>query len=507
MDEREGLSFRIGAHRLDLARGLLLRDGAPVHLRAKSFALLACLARNSGRVLGKDELIAEVWPGLTVTDDSLTQAIKDLRRTLGDTDARAIRTVARRGYVFETSGDEAAPDHAQARAPRVLVLPLRAEGVGAELRRLIDGMSEELLHGLARYGVLEVVARHSAFRFRPEEVAPEEAAARLGAEYFVEGSAWQQDGRLAMTLRLNALASGRQLWGDRFMLGDEALRDVQEVIPHRIVARLVLDLERRIAPRGAAPAALDAFGHFVAGVAALRDYGPGVNEAGKAHLEQALAMDPGFALAEAYLALAEVMIGDYNACPPEVLEQARRRVDKAVRQAPEEARCLWIRSMINCYSGGFHEAEFDARRALEMNPSDADCMMELAFVLVSRGRAAEALDWANRSFRINPMHPAWYHHDVAIIFQMLGRYDEAIAHLRLWPRESASRYTRLAACLAMAGDKTGAAGAMAAARELARTWDPLAEAQKIVAFEHPADQERFRAMIEAALVAERAFGG
>lgn len=498
MDDTEGPSIRIGAHRLDIGRGLLLRDGVPVHLRAKSFALLACLARNAGRVLGKDELIAEVWPGLAVTDDSLTQAIKDVRRTLGEPDGQAIRTVARRGYVLEPPG---AVEGAPARAPRVLVLPLRAENAGAAERRLIDGLTEELLHGLARYGVLEVVARHSAFRFRPEEVAPEEAAVALGAEYFVEGSAWRQDGRLVLSLRLNALSSGRQLWGDRFMLGDDALREVQEAIPHRIVTRLVLDLERQILPRAAAPAGLDAFGHFVAGVASLRDYGPGVNEAGKAHLERALALDPGFALAHAYLALAEVIIGDYAACPWPVLEAARQRADKAVRLAPEEARCLWIRSMMNLYCGDYHAAELDARKSLELNPSDADTLMELAFVATARGRAAEGLALAERAFEINPMHPAWYHHDFAVILQMLGRYEEALAHMRLWPRESAARYTRMAASMAMLGDRAGAAAALARAQEIAPGWDALAEASMIVAFERPEDQARFAAMIQAALAA------
>ena len=502
MDDTEGPSIHIGAHRLDFGRGLLLRDGLPVHLRAKSFALLACLGRNAGRVMGKDELMAEVWPGLVVTDDSLTQAIKDLRRTLGEPDGQAIRTVARRGYVLEPFGAEAGSHAAPVQVPRVLVLPLRAEGVGAELRRLIDGLSEELLHGLARYGVLEVVARHSAFRFRPEEVAPEVAAATLEAEYFVEGSAWRQDGRLAMSLRLNARASGRQLWGDRFMLGEDALREVRAVIPHRIVTRLVLDLERRILPRATAPAGLDAFGHWVAGVAALRDYGPGVNEAGKAHLERALALDPGFALAHSYLALAEVILGDYSACPRPVLEAARQRADKAVRLAPEEARCLWIRSMVNLYCGDFHAAELDARQSLELKSLDADTLMNLAFVATARGRAAEGLELAMRAFRINPMHPAWYHHDIAVILQMLGRYEEALAHMRLWPRESAARYTRMAASMAMLGDRAGATAALARAREIAPGWNALAEAPQIVGFEKPEDQARFAAMIQSALEAE-----
>lgn len=504
MGDTAGPSIRIGAHRLDIGRGLLLRDGVPVHLRAKSFALLACLARNAGRVLGKDELIAEVWPGLAVTDDSLTQAIKDVRRTLGEPDGQAIRTVARRGYVLEPSGGaEGTP----ARAPRVLVLPLRAESAEATERRLLDGLTEELLHGLARYGVLEVVARHSAFRFRPEEVAPEEAAVALGAEYFVEGSAWRQDGRLVLSLRLNARAAGRQLWGDRFMLGDDALREVQEAIPHRIVTRLVLDLERQILPRAAAPAGLDAFGHFVAGVAALRDYGPGVNEAGKAHLERALALDPGFALAHAYLALAEVIIGDYGAAPPEVLQRALDRVREAQRLAPEESRCHWVAGIIQLYRGEFGAAEISLRRSMALNPGDPDVMMLWSFLLVSRGKPEDALVWAERAIAVNPLHPNWYHHDVARVMTMLDRHADALAHLEHWTKESAARFVRMAASHAMLGQRAEAARCLREMRRLRPNWDPMGEADAVLDLELPDDRERFRAMIAAALDAERELGG
>ena len=82
--------MKIGAHDLDLDRGLLIRDGQPVHLRAKTFALLAYLARNAGRVIGKDELLSAVWPDVIVTEDSLTQAVSDLRRVLGSEVPRTI---------------------------------------------------------------------------------------------------------------------------------------------------------------------------------------------------------------------------------------------------------------------------------------------------------------------------------------------------------------------------------------------------------------------------------
>lgn len=65
--------FEFASHVLDLRQGWLRKDGADVALRRKSFPLLAYLIQNSGRVLGKDELVAAIWPDVVASDDSLTQ--------------------------------------------------------------------------------------------------------------------------------------------------------------------------------------------------------------------------------------------------------------------------------------------------------------------------------------------------------------------------------------------------------------------------------------------------
>ncbi len=87
--------------KLDLTRGALFRGVDELKLRPKSFDVLKYLAENSGRLITKDELIEAVWNETAVTDDSLVQCMKDIRRTLNDTGQRIIKTVPRRGYIFE----------------------------------------------------------------------------------------------------------------------------------------------------------------------------------------------------------------------------------------------------------------------------------------------------------------------------------------------------------------------------------------------------------------------
>ncbi|WP_233804889.1 ATP-binding protein [Paraburkholderia sp. HP33-1] len=86
---------------LDIGRGELRVEGRPVALRPKTFALLQHLARHPGRLLGRNELIEAVWRDVIVTDDSLVQCISELRAALDDRSQKLIRTVPRRGYIFD----------------------------------------------------------------------------------------------------------------------------------------------------------------------------------------------------------------------------------------------------------------------------------------------------------------------------------------------------------------------------------------------------------------------
>ena len=86
---------------LDLIRGALFdASGAEVALRPKSFAFLRLLVENAGRLLGRDTIMAAVWPGVVVTDESITRCVCDLRKALGDDAQRMLRTVPKRGYLL-----------------------------------------------------------------------------------------------------------------------------------------------------------------------------------------------------------------------------------------------------------------------------------------------------------------------------------------------------------------------------------------------------------------------
>ena len=94
-------AYRFEGFTLDLARGSLFGPrGDELRLRPKAFSLLRHLVENAGRLIDKDEILAAVWPGVFVTEDSVTLCVRELLRALDDDGQRLLRTVPRRGYLF-----------------------------------------------------------------------------------------------------------------------------------------------------------------------------------------------------------------------------------------------------------------------------------------------------------------------------------------------------------------------------------------------------------------------
>ena len=100
--------YRFERFLLDPADRRLTREGAPVELNARYLDALALMVREQGRLVSKDRFLEEVWSGVPVTDEALTQCVRTLRRQLGDDAARPrfIETVPKHGYRFIAEVDE-----------------------------------------------------------------------------------------------------------------------------------------------------------------------------------------------------------------------------------------------------------------------------------------------------------------------------------------------------------------------------------------------------------------
>lgn len=159
--------YRFGSFLLDPAERRLWREGQPVELNSRYLDVLALLLREQGRLVSKDRFLDEVWSGVPVTDEALTQCIRTLRQRLGDdaSNPRFIETVPKHGYRFIMPvGDEAPVSPTQARDWRRLLQQGVAGTIGGGWAGLIGGLfygfagaSQPLAPGMGAVSVLLVL--------------------------------------------------------------------------------------------------------------------------------------------------------------------------------------------------------------------------------------------------------------------------------------------------------------------------------------------------------------
>jgi DNA-binding winged helix-turn-helix (wHTH) protein len=135
------LILRFAKYALDVDGRSLTNRGREIALRPQALELLCYLAKNPGRPIPKEELFREIWPGLYVTDDSLVQCVRDIRRALDDDHHRLIKTLPRRGYLFagaiseseDSFGSDSSPHASITSPPRLLTIKLILVGAIAVL--------------------------------------------------------------------------------------------------------------------------------------------------------------------------------------------------------------------------------------------------------------------------------------------------------------------------------------------------------------------------------------
>src|ERR1700738_3808897 len=155
MVSSETVSFDV--YTLDLVRWAVLRGGETMRLRPKAFDVLRYLVEHAGRLVSKEELIGAVWRGISVTDDSVVQCVKDIREALSDDNHRIIQTVPRRGYLFA----------ARVEPSSIAVLPFADLSSDSENSEYLgDGVAEELVNTLTQIPGLKVTSRSSSFRLQ-----------------------------------------------------------------------------------------------------------------------------------------------------------------------------------------------------------------------------------------------------------------------------------------------------------------------------------------------------
>jgi TolB-like protein len=487
LDTKNG-EYRFGGLTLDLARGTIRRGVESIFLRPKAFAVLALLAQNIGGVVPKAQLLDEVWPGVFVTEDSLTQAIREIRKALGE---QVVRTVSKRGYMLVPEVEPEDPTPTQS---VVAVLRFRNESGNADDDAIVDGFAAEIIDSLSRFGSLTTLARNSSFAFPSYDVSRwDEIRSRIGANYVVEGSVRRQGDRFMMAVSLSEAQGGVQLWAERYQAQDTGIfaieRDIVEQVVGRLVARVSsTDLQR--AQRKPA-SSLAAYELMLRGAALLFDPAQSDLIGAAALLRSAIAKDPAYGIAHTYLALSYALEAEFGPVSTETLIEARDIADKGASLSPNVAVCRGVQALVRVYLQQHESAEHYQRLSLQLNPNEVECVGQMGFLQLMRGRPVEALNWLARALRIDPLKPYWYQYDRSMALYLLGEYGAAAEALEQSTRPTPWISTRLAACYAQLGDMAKAKEQAARIATAGSNFSPLDYATRGLPFERPADAQHF----------------
>jgi len=160
--------------------------------------------------------LATNWPGISVTEDSLTQCISDIRRLLGVSGRDLVRTVARRGYMIVLPEPTAHAARDISAGPTVAVWPFETDANGGHLDPLADGLTQQIVAALGRFGELRVLTRNVTKSYKDRFQSAAGIGRALGVDYLVEGNL-RQDGKLArIDVHLSDARTGAQLWSKTF---------------------------------------------------------------------------------------------------------------------------------------------------------------------------------------------------------------------------------------------------------------------------------------------------
>jgi len=464
--------YEFGPFRLNTPERLLLREGVRVPLTEKAFDTLVALVGRGGRLVAKEELIADVWPDAFVEENNLEKSISAVRQALGEkpSSLQYVETVRGRGYRFVAEVSElqeadiklAAEDSALAdnsgagpstegtlppsakSLPLLLVAGIAALGLSlvayfwlsghaeraetaagrtsvavlpftplmsdARDESLELGMADTLITKLSALRSVTVRPVSAVRKYTSLEQDPVAAGRELRVEAVLDGSIQRAGDRVRATVRLTRISDAASLWTGTF---DETLADifaVQDSISEQVTRALALrlssgqlqQLTKRYTDSG------EAYQLYLKGRYFWYRRTEEATRKSIDYFEQAVAVDPNYALAYSGLADAYWILHFLSDAEPaqQLPSLAKAAALKAIALDDTLAEAHTSLGEINqTFELDFAAAEREYKRAIELNPNYAVAHQRYGFFLNLMGRINEARAEFGRALEIDPLSP------------------------------------------------------------------------------------------------------
>lgn len=439
-----GRSYQFGPYTMVPDERVLLREGRPIQLPPKAFDTLLVLIKNRGHLIGRDQLMTEVWPKTCVEEANLTQNIFTLRKAFGrdPQGGKYIETVARRGYRFaaevlerpvHTATSSLITNSNSHKLPNSLaVLPFTNGSDDAKMEYLANGITESTINNLSQLHQLKVMSRSAVFRYEGSGLDARTVGQELGVAYVLVGHVRQMESRWMVWAELVDVKNGWQLWGKTYSLASGELFHIQEEISRQISAALRLKLtineNALLAKRPTQNA--EAYHQYLRGRYYWEKYSlPGLERA-LDYFSQAITLDPNFALAYVGIADSYFRLSTSFLPPKEALVRAKSAIVKALEIDGELAEARASMGMIKMrYDWDWKGAEQEFLQALDLKSTYSQAHQWYATFLESNARFDEALSEMKTALELDPLS-LQIGVSLAVSFWKMRKYDTSLRELR-----------------------------------------------------------------------------
>jgi serine/threonine protein kinase/tetratricopeptide (TPR) repeat protein len=321
---------------------------------------------------------------------------------------QSARQVLEELRAIRTSGERRDSGGAMKTMPSVAVLPFANMSADPGNDFFSDGLAEELINALAQLPGLRVASRTSAFRFRGQTADVREIGHQLNVETIVEGSVRRADKRLRITAQLINVADGYHLWSDRYDREMADIFDIQDEITASIVKMLkpaLLGGRQSLVPRHTV--SVDAYELYLRGRHLCDLRSPQALLASAKYFEQAIAIDPEYALAHAGLADAYVTAMAYSVLDRQAYApRAEQSATRALALDPDLAEAHFAMALYTYYcTSEWIDADRHWQRAIELQPHLAMAHGYYAVFLAVCHRFADAATAITRANDTDPLSP------------------------------------------------------------------------------------------------------
>jgi len=443
------------------------------------------LIERRDRVVSKDELLDLVWPNVTVEEGNLQVQIAALRRLLG---ANAIATVPGRGYQFVAS--EAAPQPPDKRPageaellgdapvadsrhwlnvdwrlwavgaaamialviaggrgflsrgpppsgkPSLAAMPLVNVSGDSLSGQLAKGVTTDIATDFSRLRDLDVIGDSVTASLNQPDLDARKVAKELKVQYVLTGAVQRDGDFVQVSAQVTEGATGAGVWSNRWqwrVSGDLlALQaDVADGVASTLGSRNFFVMRAVDGARAKAAEARTAYDLYALGYA---DYLKGTREGfagAKRNFDAAIAKDPRLSFVyvqRGWAALLYAMVsgGDFGAA----LTEMERYIRKAIEVDPLDAEPRVALAANRAMVGDFALSEAEVERGLRLNPSSSDIMMKSALSLAYLGQPERGAELCDRAFRLNTMPVVWYAIHCFESYFLAGRFADAIDMVR-----------------------------------------------------------------------------